>query len=179
MFWLLFAVFLVQDPITSSAVVLEAYRHGYSPLLIHAIFLAATLMDIAAGYGIGWLLMRRYAQSRLTLKARGYAERLLHSFGAHGHAVALILIAPAFFPLSAIFPPFLGISMARSIAYLLIGEIVFWYVFIWAIVFGLHIFGFDLRTSLYVLLAGGVCFVLVKRYVWRRVVKRRSEVEIE
>ena len=52
--WILLTLtFLIQEPITSSGILFEAYQHHYNIWLIHLLFSVATLFDIIVGYYVG------------------------------------------------------------------------------------------------------------------------------
>ncbi len=62
--WLLvFFAFLVQEPVSSDILLLEAYQYHYSIWIIHALFVIATLVDVAVGYLLGVWMQRRLAGS--------------------------------------------------------------------------------------------------------------------
>lgn len=164
---LIFISFIVQEPVTASGILFEAYRRGYDVWLIHSIFLVCTSLDILIGYAVGSFLNRRFAHTRPARFIRRKADGFVDCLGKYGHRITLIVIAPILFPLSSLLPPLLGISLGEAFVCLLLGEIIFWYSFIWCIVLGVQAFGLDPRVSLYVVIATAIVLLLMKHYGWK------------
>src|ERR1700723_1228412 len=65
LYLLLFGLFIVQEPVSTDAVLLEAYQYHYNVWIIHALFILATMLDIVIGYAIGKWLQRRYSENKV------------------------------------------------------------------------------------------------------------------
>jgi membrane protein YqaA with SNARE-associated domain len=160
----LLGVFLLQEPISSNAVLLEAYQHGYNIWLIHLIFVVATLFDIVVGYFIGNFIRKRYAHGRLAQ----YIERKMKIFsektGKAGQRIALMIYGPLIFPISALVAPWLGIGFWDALVFMFIGDLLLWYVFLWIVVLGVKTVIPDPADALYVILGISLVFVIGRTY---------------
>lgn len=113
--WLLLALmFLIQEPISTGAVLLEAYQLHYSIWIIHALFCAATLLDILIGYYAASYIDRKFGDQRLVAWAKAKFEKFDAFVGEKGKIAALIVYAPIIFPFSGIFIPWLDISLTEQ-----------------------------------------------------------------
>lgn len=169
--WLLLAVvFIAQEPITSSAVMLSAYKLGYSVWGMHALFLAATIFDAIVGYEFGRLLERRVGHTRIAQ----WVQRRLAPFrafaGRHSKRAALLLWGPFFFPYTAVAAPWLGYSFGENLVLGVIGNTVVWYASEWLVILGVNTFIPDPILAL--VAVAGISLVLI---VIGRLILTRSE----
>lgn len=139
--WLLLAAaFVAQEPVTASALLLAATQQGYDVWLIHALFFSATLFDAAAGYGLGYVLHKRFGHTRISCwlvrRAKGF-DKLV---GRHSKRLILLLWGPMVFPYSAIMAPWFGYTFAENLWLSLIGDTVLWYGSLWLVVLGVRTF---------------------------------------
>lgn len=146
---LLLLTFIIQEPISSGVLLMHAYQSGYNPWIIHLLFIAGTLIDIVLGYWIGSYIHKRFSDKRLVKYLRVQLEKLLAFIGKRGKIVGLILFAPMIFPISALFIPWVGISLGEAMVYLLIGETIIWYGSEWLLVLTTKAFVSDSHVALY------------------------------
>jgi hypothetical protein len=138
---LLFVAFLFQEPISSAAVLINAYHLGYSVYLIHAIFIFSTTLDICIGYWVGGHI-KNYAGRNKFINYL-LAKVSLYKVSSHGKNISkliLFIFSPVAFPITAFLTPALGFTFLESLILLLVGEIVLWYGPLWLVVYGLHTF---------------------------------------
>lgn len=133
---LLFLLFLVQEPISTDAVLLEAYQYHYNIWVIHALYVVATLLDITVGYWIGAWMHRRFSQKEWAQKLVRKARIFTGAAGKYGEYVFFFLGGPILFPLSTVVAPWLDFSFAKTLFFLFLGDLVFWYGSEWLVVLG-------------------------------------------
>lgn len=172
--WLLLgAAFLVQEPVSTSVIMLEVYRLHYNIWLIHLLFCGATLLDVVIGYYLGAFVRKKFGERKLF----AWVQRKLDAFtafvGENGKIVALIVYSPIVFPLSGIFVPWLDISLNEALIFILIGEIIFWYVPEWLIVLGIKTFVTNPFTAVYTIIIVLTVLSVITQYFLRRKSKKR------
>jgi membrane protein YqaA with SNARE-associated domain len=155
--WLLLAlVFIIQEPISSSVILLQAYQSHYNVLLITLLFSAITIAEIIIGYYLGLWIEKKFGRHKLMASIKKRLDAFSAFIGKYGKVIGLIVFAPIIFPISAIFVPWFEVSLAEAVAYVFIGELIFWYAYEWLIVFGVHSFVADSRWALLVILVVSV-----------------------
>jgi len=165
--WLLLTLTLfAQEPISTGAVLLDAYQLHYNLLVIHLIFAAATLIDIAAGYYLGKFVRQRFGQQKMIAWAESKLEKFSALLGKNGKIVTLIVYSPMVFPISGFFIPWLDIPFVDALIYTFIGEIIFWYVPEWLLVLGIRTFVSDPFTALYIIIVFSTLISLAIKYFW-------------
>lgn len=166
--WLLLGLaFLVQEPISTGAVLFEAYTSHYNFLIIHVVFLLATLVDVVVGYYLGLFIRKKFGERKMIRWMQVKLDHFASFIGEKGKVVALVVYSPIIFPLSGIFVPWLDISLAEALIFITIGEIIFWYLPEWLLVFGIHSFITNSFTALYVLIIVITLLSLLPRYFSR------------
>src|SRR5690349_7518801 len=94
-FWLAaIAAFLLQESASVSAVLLEGCRSHQNLWAVHFCFLAATLLDLVAGYAGGKYLQRRSSQNWVMRKVLLMMPTLENLVGTVGSKFALVLLGP-------------------------------------------------------------------------------------
>jgi hypothetical protein len=139
---LLFVAFLIQEPVSSSAILLEAYQYHYNIWLIHLLFVAATLLDVVIGYALGSFVRKKtfHSNARLIRYGMGKSDELSAFIGKQGKIMSLVVLGPIIFPWSAFVAPWLEISFFDAMVFLFIGDLIFWYGSEWLIVLGVKTF---------------------------------------
>jgi membrane protein YqaA with SNARE-associated domain len=155
--WLLLTLaFIVQEPISSSVILLQAYQSHYNVWLITALFSVITIIEIVVGYYLGPWIEKKFGTRRLVATIKKRLDAFSAFIGEYGKIVGLIIFAPIIFPVAAIFVPWFEVSLAEAIAYVLIGELIFWYAYEWLLVLGVHSFVTDQRWALFAIFAVSV-----------------------
>jgi membrane protein YqaA with SNARE-associated domain len=165
---LLFGLFLIQEPVSSDAVLLEAYQYHYNVWIIHALFVLATVLDIVVGYAIGKWLHGRFSDNPLMQRLVRWTRPFSGSAGKYGEYVFFFLAGPFLFPLSALIAPWLDISFARTLVFLLLGDAIFWYAPEWLIVLGVKGTVTDPLAALFGVIVFSLLFAAVMRYFQQR-----------
>ena len=167
--WLLITLTLfVQEPISTGAVLWSAYQLHYNFWIIHAIFAIATLIDIAAGYYLGKFVRRKLSQRNAIAKAEAKLEKFSAFLGRNGKIVTLIVYSPIIFPISGFFIPWFDISLTDALVFIFIGEVLFWYIPEWLLVFGIRTFVTDPFTALYIIVVVSTLITFAIKYFWDR-----------
>ena len=133
---LLFLAFLVQEPVSSNALLYTAYAQHYNLWLVSVLFLVSTIVDIIAGHYLGLWVKTRFPTSRairLIDRATRPAADFLHR---HGQEIFLFFWAPYIFPISAVIAPWLEIPLWKTLIYITLGDFITWYALEWLIVLG-------------------------------------------
>ena len=74
--WLLLTLaFLVQEPISTGAVLLEVYKLHYNLWIIHLLFAATTLLDIVVGYWLGKFIDKKWGKQKMVAWVRVKFEK--------------------------------------------------------------------------------------------------------
>ncbi len=171
--WLLIILaFIAQEPISTSAVMFEAYQKGYSVLGMTLLASVITLAEVVITYRPGEFLARRFGRTR----TMAFLNRKLQSYasfaGTWGNRAALFVIVPQLFPLSGIFIPWLGISLSESLPYVFVGELLFWYGYAWLLVLGAKSLVHGSQLALYVAIAIIILTTIVPRMMSRKSLKK-------
>ncbi len=149
LYFLLFGDFLLQEPISAGALLLEGYQHHYNVWIIHLLFVIATVLDTACFYYLGVFFHKKFSHGKLVLYTKNKAEAFLKFAGKNGQRIALFVYGPIIFPISAFIAPWLEISFWDALVFLFLGDLVFWYGSEWLVVFGVKSFIPDPQWALY------------------------------
>jgi len=133
---LLFGTFLLQEPISSGGVLLDALNQHVSVWIIHLFFIVTTSIDVIVGYYAGRYIERRFENSKFVKFCKRKAEELNLYAGRYGQKVMIVVFGQILFPISAIMMPWLEVSLLDSLIYLFLGELIFWYALLWLVVLG-------------------------------------------
>src|SRR5258706_15183718 len=109
LYLLLFLAFLAQEPVSSNAILLEAYQYRYNILIIHSLFIIATILDAIIFYYLGLLTHKKFPKSKVVLYANRKSESFLKFAGKSGQRFTLFLYGPIIFPISAFIAPWIEI----------------------------------------------------------------------
>ena len=165
---LLFLAFLVQEPITSNAVLLQSYQNNYNVWLIHILFIGATIIDICVGYFVGTFIHKRFKNNKIVSYAHAKTESFFQFAGKNSKRIALFVYGPVIFPISAFFIPWIGMSFWEAFIFFLAGDIVFWYVPEWLLVLGVKLFVQNSQLALYVIVTLSILLTILMKYMKRR-----------
>lgn len=162
----------VQEPISTAAVLLQAYQLHYNTWIIHLIFALATIIDIAVGYYLGLLIKKKFGDRKLVKSLDEKLEKFSAFIGKNGKIFALVVYSPIIFPISGFFIPWLDISFGEALVFTFIGEIIFWYLPEWLIVLGIKIFVGNPFTALYSIIIVSTLLSLGVKYLFDRKQKK-------
>jgi hypothetical protein len=155
--WLLLTLaFIIQEPISSSVILLQAYQSHYNIVLITLLFSVITIIEIIIGYYLGRWIEKKFGGKRPIAYLKKQVDAFSAFIGTYGKVIGLIVFAPLIFPISAIFVPWFDVSLPEAIIYVFIGELIFWYAYEWLLVFGVHSFVTDSYWALFVILVVSV-----------------------
>jgi membrane protein YqaA with SNARE-associated domain len=166
LYLLLFGLFIVQEPVSTDAILLEAYQYHYNVWIIHLLFIIATLLDIVVGYAIGKWLQRRFSENKVMQRFVHWA-RSVSGPGTYGQYLFLFVWSTVLFPFSAVLAPWLDIPFWRTLVCMFIGDLVLWYGVEWLVVLGVKTFVPDPIDALYGVVAASLLLALLMRYLKR------------
>lgn len=165
---LLTLVFLIQEPISTTGVLLRAYELHYNIWLIHLLFIIATVVDVVIGYYIGIFIKNRFKESKfvtyLDKKAEGFSKFL----GGKGKIMTLVFYVPLLFPISIILVPWFDISLTEALIYIFLGELIFWYAYVWLLVLGVNSFASNARNAFYIIIVISIIFTFGLQYFYKK-----------
>ncbi len=169
--WLfLLIAFIIQEPISANIFLLQAVQQEYNPWLIHTLFLIATIFDILLGYWLGNIIRKSlFTSGRIGNYLNVHFEKFGRFVGKNGTRLALFFYSPIIFPLSALFPPLLGISLRETFIFSLLGEILCWYSVEWLVVLGVKTFIPNPILAIYVIGILSALILLILRYFFKKI----------
>jgi len=165
LYFLLFVLFIVQEPISSDAILLEAYQYHYNVWVIHGLFVVATLLDITVGYWLGTWLRGGFSERPLMRRFMHWARAASTFAGKYGEYLFLFIWGPYIFPLSTVIAPWLDIPFWKTFVFLFLGDLVFWYGSEWLIVLGVKSAVPDPLGALYGVVIVSLLIALLLRYL--------------
>jgi hypothetical protein len=166
--WLLLAsVLLLQEPLSTTFVVLEVVRAHYSIHFIHLLWIILTIVQICLGYVLGRWVKRRFSTSHLEGWITTWTRKVSDLIGKKGEKVALIfftiLTAPFF---TGFVASWLPISLWNILFFSVLGSLV-WYLQVWIGVYGAGQFSSSLQmTVISVIIIGTL--VSIPLGIWRK-----------
>ncbi len=167
--WLLLTLtFFIQEPISSSVILLQAYQSHYNVILITLLFSTITIAEIIIGYYLGLWIEKKFGRHKMMASIKKRLDDFSAFIGTYGKVVGLIVFVPLVFPVSAIFVPWFEVSLTEAVAYVFIGELIFWYAYEWLIVLGVHSFVADSRWALVVILAVSIALSVGVRAMMKK-----------
>jgi membrane protein YqaA with SNARE-associated domain len=166
---LLFLAFLLQEPISSNAILLEAYQYHYNVWILHLLFIIATAFDAICFYYLGSYIQKKFSQSKIVLYAKRKSQSFLEFAGKKGTRIALFLYGPIIFPISAFIAPWVEISFWDSFIFLFLGDLVFWYGSEWLLVLGVKSFIPDPHLALLGIFVLSIFFIVAIRFLRKRI----------
>jgi len=166
LYLLLFVLFLIQEPISSDAALLEAYQYHYNLWIVHGLFVVATLLDIVVGYAIGMWLHKKFSNSRSMHRLADWA-RSVSDKGTYGEYFFLFLWSWIIFPYATLVAPWLEIPFWKTLTWMFLGDLVFWYGSEWLVVLGVKTFIPNPVEALYGIVIVSILIVVGVRYAKR------------
>ncbi len=137
--WLfIIGALIVQELAASNAALLLALENHFNLWVVHAIFVAATALDIAIGYWAGkWV--QKYFQGRpFATRAEGWARQAEDYAGETGQHLALLLLGLLnFVYIDAFVVSWLKMPFRDVFLFLFVGDLL-WYAAEWLLVMGVH-----------------------------------------
>jgi hypothetical protein len=170
--WLLLAsVLLLQEPLSTTFVILEVVRADYPIILIHLLWLVFTTSQIYLGYALGRWVQRRFTNSKVESWIAKWIKQISDLIGKKGQKVALIFFTILTTPFFAGFvASWLPISLWNILFFSTLGSLV-WYLQVWIGVYGAGQFSSSLQTTVISVIIIGT-LVSIPLAIWR---KRQTE----
>lgn len=176
LYFLLFGVFLIQEPVLTNALLLEAFQYHAILWMVHILFVLTTLFDAVVLYIIGAWAHNKFPTNRIILYAKRKGDEFSLFAGKNGKRAALAIYGPMIFPASAFVAPWFRVSFFEAIFFLTIGDIIFWYIPEWVVVLGVKTFIPDPIDALYAVIAVSLLLLFCVRYVKKRARNARQSV---
>lgn len=166
--WLLLAsVLLLQEPLSTTFVILEVVRAHYSIIFIHILWIFFTISQICLGYVLGRWVQRRFHTSKVEGWITTWTRKASDLIGKKGEKVALILFtiltAPFF---TGFVASWLPTSLWNILFFSVLGSLV-WYLQVWIGVYGAGQFSSSLQTTVISVIIIGT-LISIPLAIWRK-----------
>jgi hypothetical protein len=166
--WLLLAsVLLLQEPLSTTFVVLEVVRAHYPIILIHLLWLMLTTSQIYLGHLLGRWVQTRFSILRLETWMTQWNQKINDLIGKNGEKVALIFFTILTMPFFTGFvASWLPISLWNTLFFSVLGSLI-WYLQVWLGVYGAGQFSSSLQTTVISVIVIGI-LVSIPLAIWRK-----------
>ncbi len=167
LWFILGSVLLLQEPLSTTFVVLEMVRSHYSIILIHLMWVVITILQIYLGHVLGKWVQRRFHTAKVEAWITKWTGKGSDLIGKKGEKVALIfftiLTAPFF---TGFVASWLPISLGNILFFTVLGSLV-WYLQVWIGVYGAGRFSSSLQTTVISVIMIGT-LVSIPLAIWRK-----------
>lgn len=136
--WLFVAFALIsQELVAINAVIFKTYNGHYNVILIHLLFIVATLLDIWTGFYVGKFVQKKYPNGKLTRFTKKWIDKFQNYIGKKGKRLAILILGAFGFPyVNAFIVSWLNVSFREATVILTIGNMIS-YTLLWLIVLGI------------------------------------------
>ena len=171
--WLfIIASLIIQEPATTDAAIFQIRQLHLNLLLINAIWLCATMLDIWIGYTIGKWIQKKFQGTTFNTWSKKWALRIETFIGKRGERFALILLGIINFPYAnAFIASWLSIPFRSVFIFLLIGDALYWAIE-WIINITVRSAVHDPHTALYAVIGAALIFSIISKYVLNKILKK-------
>ena len=170
--FLLAGVF-IQELVVLNAVLFATLQGTYPALLVHTLFVIATIIDIVVGFYVGKYLRKKTIHTRVTSYIQEQSKRFSFKKNKHHRWLILFLLGNFSFPyLNAAIAGYLDVPFWESAFFNFLGNMVF-YVSLWFLVTAVS----SVIKNIYVAFAIIVAAVIIVTMVVRIIEKRKEKKE--
>jgi membrane protein YqaA with SNARE-associated domain len=164
---------LVQELALTEATLIFVYHSGFNLWMVHAIWLAATIIDITIGFYVGRYLKNRLAGfkwfnatiGKWSVKFKGYV-------GQGGKALALVLLGLFLFPYFAAFlAAWFDVDFTKAIIFVSLGNLV-WYLFVLGTALGINFLVPNIKLAITLVILAVVIIDVFSRLMRKRSIIR-------
>ena len=137
-FWLIaILALIIQESISTSSVMVAAYKGNHNLILFSLIFFVATISEIIIFYNVGKYLQAKKKSTKVVSWVNKYLSKANNFIGKKGKKYFLFLLSSSLFPPSAtaLIAAWLDISFTQIFLFIFLGNIV-WYLASWMVVLG-------------------------------------------
>jgi membrane protein YqaA with SNARE-associated domain len=162
-------IFFFQEFASVSAVLALAYRDGYNLLILHVLWVVATVVDISLGYFLGRYLGELvFKNSRFGHVLERWAKKFEDRVGKSGQSFSLMLLGFVLSPyLAGFIVAWMELSFNDVLLFVALGDIL-WYLFAWAAVIGLTAAVPNMEVFIIVV----ICIAIALSLAFRRLRKK-------
>ena len=167
---LLFLGLVVQEIISFNALIFATHHGLYNPILVHILFLVATIFDIGIGYWIGLILRKKTHTNKVTISIQKISDRFSLSTKKYRRWTMLFLLGNFSFPyINSCIAGYLGMPFWESSFFIFLGDLV-WYVSIWLVVLGVSSVIKNLPLAfLGVIIISVIIMVIIRKFNIRKI----------
>jgi membrane protein DedA with SNARE-associated domain len=169
--WLLLtSIFLLQEPLSATFVVLKAVRARYPIILLHLLWLSLTILQIYLGYILGRWIQRRFSKAKWDVWMIKWTREVDDLIGKKGEKVALIAFTIFTLPVfSGFVASWLPLSIWSILLFSVVGSFL-WYLQVWIGVYGAGQLSSGLHTTIISVIIIGT-LVSIPFSIWRKRLK--------
>ena len=167
---LVFLGLFVQEIISMNALVFATSHGAYPTLLIHIVFVIATLIDIGIGFFIGKFLRKKTSGSKVALWIQKTSDRFSLSTKKYRRWIALLLLGNFSFPyINACIAGYLDMPFWESLFFIFIGDLI-WYATVWLVVISISSLVKNLFIAfLIIIMIALLVMIAVRKFSGKRV----------
>ena len=127
---------IVQEVVSLNTVLFEVHQQHFHILLVHLVFVLATVFDIVVGYVLGKYLKKKMTGGKVVAFADKLSAKLNAYAGKKGRWVMLLVIGNFSFPyVNAFLAAWLDLPFWESFIFIFLGDMVY-YAGIWLLILG-------------------------------------------
>lgn len=167
--WLIVPVLFIQELALTEATLILVYHSGFNLWIVHAIWLAATVIDIAFGFYIGKYLRNRSIGSGWFSATIGrWSEKFKEYVGHRGKALALMLLGLFLFPyIAAFLAAWFDINIVQTTVFVSLGNLI-WYLFVLGTALGIDFLIPNIKWALALVVLAIIVVDAVSRWTGKR-----------
>lgn len=172
-FWLfiIFSLF-IQEPASTDATIFLVRENHINLVLVHTIWLFATLLDISIGYALGKWIQKKSQNTKMGIWAKKWSERIEYVIGKKGEYFAIILVSIINFPyLNAFILSWLNIKFRKLLILIFIGDSIYW-IIEWIINISVRNNIQNSHTVLYVVVGLGLILLIVSKILLNKIFRK-------
>jgi hypothetical protein len=171
--WLLvIGALFVQESISASLVILDAYRAGYSPILITMLWFSIALLEITVGFFVGTFIKQRYSHTGFEKWIEARIATVTETIGIQSEEVLLIALAFLSPFVAGIVSSWITTRLRKILIFCMIGDFI-WYIWVWLRVLGVNEFASSFKEAAWILFAVGILFAVIVSTIKRRNIRNK------
>ncbi len=165
---------LLQETATADAALFAAQQAHLDLWVVHAVWAAATAVDIWIGFLAGTMARSAWGDTRIGRFAERWAETLRAFMGERGAKWTLTLLGLVNFPwANAFIAAWLERDYRAAFLFIFLGDAL-WYALEWAIVLGIWSVLPNPHVAIFVVIFGALALGAVAKWIFGKVARHRG-----
>jgi hypothetical protein len=172
--WLIvIGTLFLQESISTSLAVLDAYKAGYSPALITLTWFLIALFEISGGFYIGKFFKEHLAGTKFEAWVLRLIDKTTNYIGAENEKLLLIALTIITLPpIAGLVGAWIDASITTTLIYCIVGDSL-WFTWIWIRVLGANEFAANFKDATLIFFVAGIALSIIVRIILKR--NRRSK----